>query len=166
MISKKKSIALIIVLAYLVFMTFWAIMIHDDKIIRVDDLSGVSLAAESDHIMSTIDEASYEDERIYVRGWIMQRGVTPTQINVSVALKGENSNNYIIVPTKSVERTDVTEYFDDGTNYDRSGFMAMINPQIYKTLLNDDYYEIYIVYNTDLIYRLVKTGKVVEKNVS
>lgn len=89
-----------------------------------------------------------------VSGWIVVPGHEIVQYETTLVLYSETGNAYAF-PTKMVTRTDVTEYFDDGLNYDASGYQVRVR----KSKIKGNSYYIGFILVVDRERYLIKTGR-------
>ena len=94
----------------------------------------------------------------YIRGWVLLNGRDVNLYNTRLVLYEKNNDEARILPLKMQTRTDVTEHFGDGHNYDASGFEGRIDKEF---LEQGDYYIGFLLAhdNGDI---LVKTGEAFE----
>lgn len=71
-----------------------------------------------------MEEISAENNTLRIRGWVMQVGQETNNDDISVILYDPDSDIFFCVPTEYEKRIDVTEYFNEGVNYDNSGFLV------------------------------------------
>lgn len=84
-----------------------------------------------------------------IYGWLILKGVDTGDIATKIVLKEQNSDVGYIIPTEVKLRKDVTEYINDGHNYNSSGFYSYwdnIPPELDTDSKDYDVY-IYSCYN-------------------
>ena len=101
--------------------------------------------------MHYIDKLIINEDYIEIEGWLLLHNI-PSE-NVKICIKIESDNN-VYYDTKEIIRTDVTKHINDGTDYNKSGFVCRIpaiicgqqnNFHIYLiSLYNEKYYQIKI----------------------
>lgn len=91
-------------------------------------------------------ENSPTDYSIYLKGWIFKVGKNSCNSKVSILLKNVNNSNWIVLPTKQVQRFDVTSNLGNGFNYDNSGFEVSI-PLSFIPNYDNQNFEIYVLYS-------------------
>ena len=73
-----------------------------------------------------IDEFSDKNGSLFLRGWAVLKG-TSESYPFRVILLNKNTRQTFIISNVIQKRSDVTQYFRDGNNYDNSGFIVKIN---------------------------------------
>lgn len=107
------------------------------------DLSEVELA--DDNYTYSIDEISDSKtlgEYIYVKGWAIHKGVNFDHFNTQLVLYQNDLKDTLVFELSMQTRTDVTTAFNDGYNYDSSGFSVNID----SSMVGDNEYNIAILY--------------------
>ncbi|MBP5192353.1 MAG: hypothetical protein J6Z74_03315 [Eubacterium sp.] len=115
-------------------------VLDDSKVIKIDtreDFRGYVDYTECEWLET---EAS---NRIYITGWIAKEGIDSRRVKARLVLKDEE--NYYVIPTYRSIREDVTEFFGDGVNYDRSGFYSYFDSVAYGFANESGVYEIYML---------------------
>lgn len=103
-------------------------------------------------------EVSSDENYFYLRGWSCILGESILDVDVSLILWDEEEQKGYLIPTKLQERPDVTTHFNDGYNYDNSGFVAVIR----KDKLKEKKYKVYIRYQNNDCEVDSYMGKVLE----
>ena len=80
-----------------------------------------------------------------IEGWGVLSGEEISTFEIYIILWNEEKKEGIVLPTQYKERPDVTAFMNDGVNYDKSGFKAVIS----KKKLDDAKYNIYIKYQNN-----------------
>ncbi len=148
--SKKFILWFVIVLAVL-FSLFWAVLRYNENLIRhlSPDLYVESDSPDFEFRIESLnwepDVFSNTKDFITISGWIIMHGVPTNSVSTHVVLKDCTTGALLMLPTSVIERTDVTDYFSEGTSYRYSGFSSTI-PYL-KDLNGDNDYEIYVLYN-------------------
>lgn len=107
----------------------------------------------SEGLLCSIDYISVSDA--VIRGWCMEKGKNINSFDMDILLWNQAKAYGYQIPACLESREDITEYFNDGINYDRAGFCCVFD----NSWLVDADYRIYIRYrcnNSDLI---VDTGQ-------
>lgn len=88
-----------------------------------------------------IDKIDIDEKYINIRGWTVVIGENSVNYHIKIAL--QTKDDYLIYNTNNENRSDVTAHFNDGFNYDNSGFKVQID----KTNLNRAEYALKIILN-------------------
>ena len=114
--------------------------------------------SSADFSYSIEEMSSVNSDYGYIRGWVLLNGRDVNLYNTRLVLYEKNNDEARILPLKMQTRTDVTEHFGDGHNYDASGFEGRIDKEL---LEQGDYYIGFLLAhdNGDI---LVKTGEAFE----
>lgn len=94
-----------------------------------------------------------------VNGWIVYTGRDSVDSNISVVLYDSTHRSFFALPTECIKRTDVTEFINDETNYDDSGFQSSISIQ--QLTPAQICYEVCIMYKSQGTSYLLHTGQYV-----
>jgi hypothetical protein len=89
------------------------------EMIEVDDCEKADLEYYFDNVL--VDK---KENKCEIAGWAYKKGEDIGYANDSVILKDTETNQYYKVNTQFVKRTGVTDYVNDGHNYDNSGFLS------------------------------------------
>lgn len=84
-----------------------------------------SLLILSDNICYYVESEIRREKTLEIIGWAIYNGKSSDSQKVLVAL--ESPKKWLFFDTCAVERKDVTQFFNDGINYDMSGFTCSIN---------------------------------------
>ena len=114
--------------------------------------------SSEDFSYSIEEMSSVNSDYGYIRGWVLLDGRDIHMFNSRLVLYKKDTDEARILSLKMQIRTDVTERFDDGHNYDASGFEGRID----KAYLEDGDYYIGFLLTCDQGDILVKTGEVLE----
>lgn len=111
---------------------------------------------ESSSILSNAEKIKKENGKIIIQGWCINKG-QKTNLNDCYVIVTNEKNDTLIYNTKSMEREDVTIYFNDGNNYDNAGFVSQLplglkNYKLYLGILNKAKKKVYFT----------KTQKIIE----
>lgn len=147
--QNNKTVIIILIVGFVLFLVIWNVLVYFDTRVIVSDYNGLEAETAADGYVITIQELSYESEsvieedKISIRGWIVKQGVEIDNISLHVVFRNTTNNTWYVLPTTIEERPDVTEYFNDGLDYDYCGFYASApNEEISA----DEYdFEIYIL---------------------
>ncbi|MCC8041969.1 MAG: hypothetical protein LIO69_00325 [Oscillospiraceae bacterium] len=103
---------------------------------RKMDLSDVQIADTESYryFIDSISDSNTQGEYTYVRGWVLHEGEDLIHFNTELVLYSDDLSEAFVFRTKMQSRTDVTTHFDDGYDYDSSGFVVNIK----NSLLDDD----------------------------
>ena len=93
--------------------------------------------SSADFSYSIEEMSSVNSDYGYIRGWVLLNGRDVNLYNTRLVLYEKNNDEARILPLKMQTRTDVTEHFGDGHNYDASGFEGRIDKEL---LEQGDYY--------------------------
>ena len=107
-----------------------------------------------------IDESGENDGLFYARGWVMRQGVETASVDTQVALIDADDHVWLM-NTVMEKRDSVTQYYNDGVNYDNSGFYGSCKE---KKLIGDETYEVGIVLVADGKKYLIKTGSMYQRS--
>ncbi len=75
--------------------------------------------------IGVVDEFVDKNRSLQIRGWTIFKDADAADNEIEVVFVG--SNEAYIFPAEPVERPDVTQYYNDGYNYDNSGYEVLIN---------------------------------------
>ena len=117
-----------------------------------------------DNILEYCIDSVEMDEYITVNGWSYVPGENINTYDCNILLQEIGTENIYILPTTMVDRTDVTQSYDDGYNYNHSGFMARARLGQFNYANKD--YEIIIRYFNNENEYYVKTSKTVSKEIT
>ncbi len=93
------------------------------KKISLDKYKILSLKSDNEIYPYSIDEKVKVGNKIYIEGWIVDKGKDNVHINRVIVLK-DNKNNFYQMFTKSIIRKDVTKHFGNTYQYDGTGLIA------------------------------------------
>lgn len=125
---------------------------------------GSTVKTANENFQWNLDEVAFDSAGrgvIKIRGWIFCDGKnTDAQINTLV-LKNKTSGEMFVLPTKPVIRGDVTSYFGGKTDYNNSGFFAIIafddeSPYVNPSLFD---YDVFCLVENDGEKTLVDLGR-------
>ena len=117
----------------------------DVKDVKIEN-TAMEHQLELEKIMNEYDYNEHKN-RITISGWLVKQGIDTKQVSIKVVLKNTITEEFYELPTSIVARNDITEKFDDGVNYDNSGFRVSV-PYGNKLIDLEKYdYEIFLHYN-------------------
>jgi hypothetical protein len=161
--KKERKNIYKILLGGLVFLVVFCIFIwsgYKMKPVKFNEY----LSLNSSDIKFCIDSQKYneKDQTILIDGWSIKEGASIESFKCNVLLKTIKDNSYIQIPTKLVNRKDVTEAFNEkGVNYDNCGFQAKVDiSQLDESI---DNYEINIYYRNNDENILISTDTILSK---
>lgn len=112
-----------------------------------------------------LDEKNYKFKNtnevldsIYIKGWFYKNNQDTNNVVLKVLLKDSITKQWYTLDTKTQPREDVTKFFNDGHNYDNSGFIANI-PSEFISNIEDHNFEIYILYRQNDLESLVNLNQ-------
>ena len=120
MLSGTKLKTAIIVMIMLSF--GFCFLIYADKA-QVKTITLSQLGGE-EKINFCIDDASVENGIVFILGWAFEKGQSIETYDLRVALKEHDSDKAYVLPTEMLIRNEVTQAYNDGFNYDASGFLS------------------------------------------
>ena len=149
-IHSWRFLLIFFLVAGILFAIGWGILVwNENRITVVDpdiiipvDVSNYKFNLEN--VEWEKDDISITQDYVKISGWFVEKGQEVKKVALKIVLKDVNSDIYYVLPTDVAERTDVTEYINDGNNYDYSGFSVKIP---YWEALEDTDYEIYVQYD-------------------
>lgn len=110
------------------------------------DRFGYKLDDSSNYLWSIDHKVLKKSKDIYIDGWFYKKGISNTGIStVSIVLMDLSNVNFVKLPTELVKRKDVTKFFNDGNDYDYSGFKVELNSSSLENL-NNNGYQLYVLY--------------------
>lgn len=140
-VIRTMIISVCVILLLVVFLSWHEMRI---KKISLDEYEW----ADEELVSFAIDEISTEsladDKSLTVKGWCVLEKVPTRPVTIYVVLHDPNTDDSYKLPTTVVKRHDVSEFFNDGTYYDYSGFST---DMIYTGKgLPDGIYDVYLLY--------------------
>lgn len=145
----KNAKKLLIICLFVIF-AGWFLFVWDDTKIREFHMDAVNEMKQEYgfHVESVkLTKSNVLKIRNYTEltGWFTKLGENILNVSLQIVLKDTKSGRSFVVPTQMKVRKDVTEAYDDGHNYDQSGFYAKI-PHGRSINLDQSDYEIYVYY--------------------
>lgn len=130
--------------------------------IRKTDISDAQIVSPEEGAWVNMDEASVQanafgKNRLVVAGWAVIKGHTTKPVAIKIVLMNEETGEAYRLPTSIIARPDVTAYFNDGVNYDYSGFS--VNTRCKGIDLINKKYSVLVLYELgDSKYLLESNG--------
>lgn len=146
--SKKIVISTLITLGCIMVGIWLFLAWHELKNKKID-ISDYSIFTASDNCLYAVDEVVLNDSDGMINGWLIKKGEDIGAISIKVLLYEQDSNQCVAFPTKIVKREDVTSHFDDGKNYDYSGYYARITSIGSKLQLRNREYTLMFLVNSN-----------------
>lgn len=123
------------------------------------DLSKVQIADDTyRYYIDSITDSDTLGNYIKVEGWAFHTGEDLEHYNIQLVLYEDSLEEAYVFKLAMQTRTDVTTYFDDGFDYDSSGFSANVK----SSLIGDTIYNVALLYNdteTEDGARIILTNK-------
>ncbi len=154
----KKPEYIVGICLLIVWIVFMAIYYVSNRYLDTIDELGEVYAGEMYCAVEIGDDEEHAD-RILIEGYCALPGESIATTDITLILWNEEQGMGYVVSTKNVERTDVTEAYNDGFDYNHSGFSATVA----KDDLEAGTYQIYIQYRNNENDLLVGTESVVER---
>lgn len=117
----RKKIAILYIICIFVSLLFVIAFKLDNEVVRVQ--SEKTYVYEGKVCRYFIDDINHADKYLDISGWFIEPNYAPNYINRQIVLL-DNEENMYKLNTHMIKREDVTKAFDDGQNYDNSGFSA------------------------------------------
>ena len=127
-----RFVTVIFVLMGLLFTIGWIILVENEnhivtlkpESVVVSDASGYRFNVEN--ISWKKDDISITEDYVCISGWLLKQGQQVDKVEIRVLLRNLNTGEYLVLPTDVIERSDVTEYINDGKDYNYCGFSVKI----------------------------------------
>lgn len=123
-------------------------------------ITRINISEYSEEVPENLDYAIEDyvinNNILQVNGWVREIGKEITIYDISVVLHDVENGIFFELPTQYIERKDVTEFFNDGINYDNSGFIS--RSFITDFDLERKQYEACIAYRSDNSHIMVHTN--------
>lgn len=149
---QKSKVILLLSLVISLGIIFAGIIYLDNNLVREVDIT--DMEPNQENVSFCIDAISDNNNYISVRGWAFKKGISISTVECYVGVVNEESGDCYRVNTVKEDRTDVTSAYNDGFDYDKSGFYTLFN----KRLLREGNYEICLLYYSDNNNTFVPTG--------
>lgn len=143
--NTKTSVQAVIVIVGLILVMFfaWKVLgVIEARVYEVD----ASIYTENTEVNYTIESVSWSETGVMISGWCLvpEEDIKYAEMHLLI----ESNGVYYQVPTMLIERKNVTDLYDDGYNYDYSGFYSLIDFQNFKIEENQDF-NMYMIYNSN-----------------
>lgn len=153
----STSILLLFIVVNFLGLLFALIVFYDKQ--NIHKINNEDYIETKGDISYVIDSVDYNEDSISIIGWAYKMGQDIKNYDTEIVLNNITTNEFITIPTDMVIRKDVTEFFNDGFNYDCSGFSSKV---LNRKLNRNDTYNIYILYRNDSHNYLIKTDGIVK----
>lgn len=147
----RERIICMIVLGVIVMLLIWIMLVDNSTRIKKLKAENIVTSQLSDGYTVCLDQLEYQDDGIYltkdmlvVSGWLIKNGESMDNIQLKIVMKNCGTGEYYMLPTTQLQRKDVTELFNDGYNYNNSGFSVRVFQR--KIDLQNQRYELMAVY--------------------
>ncbi len=148
--NKIKIIILCVIALMICFIGFRLVVFWGDNRIKKLDVTGISQVAPSEY-MTCLDVCDWKKDAdqttkdyVIINGWALKPGMEIFEASISVVIRSTENDKYYILPTKMIQRSDLTSYMNDGYNYEKSGFSTSV---AYWHKLADSEYELFLLYD-------------------
>lgn len=154
----QKNVIIIILFIIILLGTVFAGLIYLDYN-RVKEIDISNMEINSGDIQFHIDSVNNDlnSNYINIRGWAFKSGSNLSTVECYAGLMKISTKEVYKVNTVKEAREDVTTQFNDGYNYDNSGFFANFS----KKKLEKGEYEIILLYLSDNNNIFVPTGETI-----
>ena len=156
-----KTIPVLIIILIGAF-SLWSYKALKNDEVRELDVSNVELI---DNLTNgydvNVDKAEYTYDKeigrghIDIEGWAVHVANPSEDIKLSIVL--ETNGTYYSIPTYHMTNGNVTSHYSDGTDYDKSGYMAFIDSAGYDLPKAGEEYTLLLLYEEDDGKKLVNT---------
>lgn len=153
----KKVIGLIAISMFLFFIVGWEFFQWHELHAKRININDYEVYANGDVFLCNIDNITLDDDGD-ISGWIIKKGESIKIVAIKVILQDTVTQKSYVVPTQVLVREDVTEFFDDGTNYDNSGFIVETKNLDYSLDIGNHDYQIFIYLDINGSECIVQTG--------
>lgn len=133
-LQTRKGICGILFVGMILLLAIWILLVHNSTGIKKIDGEIYPVKNISDGYALCLDEIKCENDNILltedlleISGWMIKQGEDTNNVRLRVVLRNEVTGEYLMLPTTLLQRPDVTDYYNDGHNYDVSGFEAKIS---------------------------------------
>lgn len=109
----------------LFFATVYYESIYKIKKINIKNIKVLDLKSENKKFPYYIDKVEKHNKKIFIEGWILKKGEDNIYINRVLVLK-DSQGNYYKLFTKSTIRREISAWFKNEHNYDRTGIISTI----------------------------------------
>lgn len=148
-LHKETFIERFLIVTFLCIVLICLFLSWNEMRVEKFDISGEKQTGMNENVVFNIEKSdyevdSYDGDMLTIIGWGVIVGREPNPISIHILLRNEETNEFFKLPTVINSREDVTAHFNDGINYNNSGFSVHMNGKA----LNFDKvrYEIVILY--------------------
>ncbi len=132
LIHSKRFVAAFFVVMGVIYAVCWMVLVRNENRIYtlkpedvvLSDASGYGFNVEN--VDWEKDEISITEDYVYISGWLVKPGEQSDKVAIKIVLKDLNTGEYFVVPTEVTVRSDVTDLYNDGNEYDYCGFSVKI----------------------------------------
>lgn len=129
LLQTRQTVARMIVMGIVVLIIIQQFLVYNCIKIQEIDSNIASMKRLSDGYTFALDECLYEGDsspltrdRFKITGWLIKRGEDTARVTLRIVLNNIDTGECLLLPTTLLQRGDVTSAYDDGHNYDNSGF--------------------------------------------
>lgn len=97
-----------------------------------------------DNVQHEYEDTPLVNDSLRISGWMIKPGEDTNSVRMRIVLRDDDTGEYLVLPTALLQRPDVTANYDDGHNYDVSGFEVKISPR--KIDLENSKYMLMMLY--------------------
>lgn len=153
----KKGIVILLFVA-VVIGSFGSYFLIKQDFERVKEVKNIEQNYDADFEYE-IEEISYSDKDVIIRGWIAEINNINRYINRNILLKDE-SGNIIAIKTEAEERKDLEVRNTDKTNYSKCGLIGRVNKD--KLTKGEKYQVGFMIVSQDKKKNIIFTDKIIE----
>ena len=155
-LQQPKVIYASIIILFLFVFAAWRILVWNDTRIKIIDFSSLISVSGNDLYDYELEKVDVDDS-IRIQGWVIERGKSSLRVEIYVILAETAARRGLLLPTTVVKREELTAAYNDGTNYDWSGFEVLI-PNRNPIDIGHHDYQIMLLVNFQGKERLINTG--------
>ena len=152
-LQNRNMVVVMLALGLVLIVAVWQVLVwNDTRIIKAGSDIMEKLDQESNYQVD-VDLVDFQKDNfpttkdwITISGWLMCQGKSVDTASIKIVLKKVGTDDFYILPTTMTQRTDVTEWANDGGKYDWSGFSVKI-PRGGRIEIDRYDYEIYALYD-------------------
>lgn len=133
LLQTRKVVVGMIIAGIVILTVIFRIFVYNCTKIRGIDGQTIPIKSLSDGYAFALDECIYEGDgypltrdMLQISGWLIKRGENSKGINLRIVLNNTDTGEYLLLPTMLAQRADVTSAYNDGHNYDNSGFSVCL----------------------------------------
>ena len=144
----NMTIPYIMIVVFVIISFFAYDYLKKDKVSTIKDENVKVVDNNTEGFECVVDEWKYSYNEsinkgtLYVSGWATHTGVDADDTEISVVLK--LNGNYYNSPGYINYRKDVTEYKNDGVDYDKSGYYTYLTTDAYGCPVDNNVYDLYL----------------------